>query len=454
MMEHQGLQLIDLDTIFKTIRDMSVKSFNSREYWPKWERYLRSENNHSKILTDPAFLIRFANDFADGFNFLKTKFGDEYGKYIFDEEVLDSAIRKEKGNWNHFSEEQKKSFELQYEFYYGSPARRRELRLELQKLKRKEAATAAKDDDIDVSNQEFDAFDDEKGIGKSAGEAMEKAKKVAKESERKESESEAAKENKEEVNEQSSETAKPTEDVRPPVTENPEEKAEQKEPAQSAAPSDSTLPPPNDPSEKGKEESEETKPAPPTTDTSTTNKLEEKTEKVSQSAALTPTPEANELFQQKILNDHLRHRLQSLEEELFNLRDERKNLEDEKKKLEEEKGKLKDEKGEAELGSNLQMQNLRSRIERLNLQLTDANKHRTELEENKIQQDLKLDEMTNELNETKKKLLVLENSKQVVSEKELSESFQHAITQTSRIVLYCTALAVASIFLVIFAFVR
>jgi chromosome segregation ATPase len=110
-------------------------------------------------------------------------------------------------------------------------------------------------------------------------------------------------------------------------------------------------------------------------------------------------------------------------------------LRSERKELEDEKGKLKDEKGKAELGSNLQMQSLRSRIERLNLQLTDANKHRTELEENKIQQNLKLDEMTNELNETKKKLLVLENSKQVISEKELCESLQYATTQTSRIVL-------------------
>ncbi|MDU4203384.1 MAG: hypothetical protein E7I13_06615 [Negativicoccus succinicivorans] len=453
MMEQQA-QAANYDEIFKDLNAIMTNGFNSLAYWPKWEKYLRTENNYSKILTDPAFLIRFANDFADGFNFLKTTFGDEYGEYIFDEEVLDSAIRKTKKNWNHFSDEQKKVFELQYEFYYGSREDRKELRLKLKELKRKAEAETVKDDDNDISDQKFEKFDDEKGLGRSTEDAMEKAKEVEKEGKRKESESESAKENKEEVNEQPSEDIKPTEDVKSPAPEALDEKAEQKEPAQSASPSDSTPPPSNDASENGKEEVAETKVAPPTTDTSTKNESEEKQEKVSQNVPLAPAPEANELFRQKILNDHLRHRLQSLEEELFNLRDERKELEEEKKKLEEEKGKLKDEKGEAKLGSNLQMQNLRSRIERLNLQLTDANKHRTELEENKIQQNLKLDEMTNELNEAKKKLLVLENSNQVVSEKELSESFQHAITQTSRIVLYCTALAVASIFLVIFAFVR
>ena len=442
MMEQQA-QAANYDEIFKDLNAIMTNGFNSLAYWPKWEKYLRTENNHSKILTDLAFLIRFANDFADGFNFLKTKFGDEYGKYVFDEEVLDSAIRKEKGNWNHFSDEQQKLFEMQYQFYYGSPTKRQELRLKFQQLQREAEKEAAKDDDADVSNKEFETFETGKENGKSTEEAMQKAKEVEKEAE-------SAKENNEEKNQKEMENSVT-------VPETPEEKAEQKEPAQSASPSDSTPPPSDDASEKGKEEAAETKVAPPTTDTSTKNESEEKEEKqekVSQTASVTPTPEANELFQQKILNDHLRHRLQSLEEELFNLRDERKELEEEKKKLEEEKGKLKDEKGEAKLGSNLQMQNLRSRIERLNLQLTDANKHRTELEENKIQQNLKLDEITNELNEAKKKLLVLENSNQVVSEKELSESFQHAITQTSRIVLYCTALAVASIFLVVFAFVR
>lgn len=438
MMEQQRGS-IDYDAILNKLEEINSKNFSSRVYWQEWEKYLRTENNHSGILTDTAFLIKLANERADGFHFLKARFGDEYGEYIFSQDVLDGALRKSKDNWQHFSDEQQKLFEMQYQFYYGSAAKRQELRLKFQQLQREAEKEAAKDEDTDVPNKKFDTFDDEKENGKSTEEAMQKAKEVEKEDERKEAES--AKENNEEKNQKEMENSVT-------VPETPEGKAEQKEPAQSVFPSDSTPPPSNDASEKGKEEAAETKVAPPTTDTSTKNESEEKEEKQEkQNVPLAPAPEANELFRQKILNDHLRHRLQSLEEELFNLRDER-------KELEEEKGKLKDEKGKAKLGSNLQMQNLRSRIERLNLQLTDANKHRTELEENKIQQNLKLDEMTNELNEAKKKLLVLENSNQVVSEKELSESFQHAITQTSRIVLYCTALAVASIFLVIFTFVR
>lgn len=437
MMEQQT-RSVDYDAILNKLEDINAKNFSSLVYWREWEKYLRAENNHSGILTDTAFLMKLANQRADGFHFLKARFGDEYGEYIFSQDVLDGALRKSKDNWQHFSDEQQKLFEMQYQFYYGTAAKRQELRLKYQQLQREAEKEAAKDEDADVPNKKFDTFEAEKENGKSTEEAMQKAEKVEKEEERKEAES--AKENNEEKNQKEMENSVT-------VPERSEEKAEQKEPAQSASPSDSTPPPSNDASENGKEEVAETKVAPPTTDTSTKNESEEKEEKVSQNAPLATAPEAKELFQQKILNDHLRHRLQSLEEELFNLRDERKELEEEKKKLEEEKG-------EAKLGSNLQMQNLRSRIERLNLQLTDANKHRTELEENKIQQNLKLDEMTNELNEAKKKLLVLENSNQVVSEKELSESFQHAITQTSRIVLYCTALAVASIFLVIFAFVR
>lgn len=447
MMEQQTGS-IDYDAILNKLEEINANNFSSRVYWQEWEKYLRAENKHSGILTDLAFLTKLANKRADGFHFLKARFGDEYGEYIFNQDVLDSALRKNKENWQHFSDEQQKLFEMQYEFYYGSPAKRQEIRLKLQQLQREIDKEAAKDEDADVPNKKFDTFEDEKENGKSTEEAMQKAKEVEKEDERKEAES--AKENNEEKNQKEMENSV----TAPESTENPEEKAEQKEPAQSASPSDSTPPPANDASEKGKEEAAETKVAPPTTDASTKNQSEEKEEKVSQGAPLAPAPEANELFQQKILNDHLRNRLESLEEELFNLKDERKDLEDEKKKLEEEKGKLKDEKGKAELGSNLQMQNLRSRIERLNLQLTDANKRRAELEENKLQQNLKLDEMTNELNEAKKKLLVLENSNQVISEKELSDSLQHAITQTSRIVLYCTALAIASIFLVVFAFVR
>lgn len=446
MMEQQRGS-VDYDAILNKLEEINSKNFSSRVYWREWEKYLRAENNHSGILTDTAFLMKLANERADGFHFLKARFGDEYGEYIFSQDVLDGALRKSKDNWQHFSDEQQKLFEMQYQFCYGSPATRQELRLKFQQFQREAEKEAAKDEDVDVPNKKFDTFEDEKENGKSTEEAMQKAKEVEKEDTK---EAESAKENNEEKNQKEMENSVT-------VPERSEEKAEQKEPAQSASPSDSTPPPSNDASENGKEEVAETKVAPPTTDTPTKNESEEKEgkqEKVSQNVPLAPAPEANELFRQKILNDHLRHRLQSLEEELFNLRDERKELEEEKKKLEEEKGKLKDEKGEAKLGSNLQMQNLRSRIERLNLQLTDANKHRTELEENKIQQNLKLDEMTNELNEAKKKLLVLENSNQVVSEKELSESFQHAITQTSRIVLYCTALAVASIFLVIFAFVR
>lgn len=435
----------DYDAILNKLEEINAKNFSSRVYWQEWEKYLRAENNHSGILTDTAFLMKLANERADGFHFLKARFGDEYGEYVFNQDVLDSALRKNKDNWQHFSDEQQKLFEMQYQFYYGSPAKRQELRLKFQQFQIEAEKEAAKDEDVDVPNKKFDTFEDEKENGKSTEEAMQKAKEVEKEDERKEAES--AKENNEEKNQKDMENSVT-------ISEIPEEKAEQKEPVQSASPSDSTPPPSNDASEKGKEEVAETKVAPLTTDTATKNESEEKEEKqekVSQNVSLAPTPETNELFQQKILNDHLRHRLQSLEEELLNLRNER-------KELEEEKGKLKDEKGKAELGSNLQMQSLRSRIERLNLQLTDANKHRTELEENKIQQNLKLDEMTNELNETKKKLLVLENSKQVISEKELCESLQYATTQTSRIVLYCTGLAIASIFLVIFivifAFVR
>ncbi len=441
MMEQQRGS-VDYDAILNKLEAINSKNFSSRVYWQEWEKYLRAENNHSGILTDTAFLMKLANERADGFHFLKSRFGDEYGEYIFSQDVLDGALRKSKDNWQHFSDEQQKLFEMQYQFYYGTAAKRQEIRLKYQQFQREAEKEAAKDEDVDVPNKKFDTFEDEKENGKSTEEAMQKAKEVEKEDERKETES--AKENNEEKNQKEMENSVT-------VPERSEEKAEQKEPAQSASPSDSTPPPSNDASENGKEEVAETKVAPPTTDTSTKNESEEKEEKVSQNASLAPTPEANELFQQKILNDHLRHRLQSLEEELLNLRNERKELED-------EKGKLKDEKGKAELGSNLQMQSLRSRIERLNLQLTDANKHRTELEENKIQQNLKLDEMTNELNEAKKKLLVLENSKQVISEKELCESLQYATTQTSRIVLYCTGLAIASIFLVIFivifAFVR
>lgn len=441
MMEQQT-RSVDYDAILNKLEEINSKNFSSRVYWQEWEKYLRAENNHSGILTDTAFLIKLANERADGFHFLKARFGDEYGEYIFSQDVLDGALRKSKDNWQHFSDEQQKLFEMQYQFYYGSPAKRQELRLKFQQFQREAEKEAAKDEDVDVPNKKFDTFEAEKENGKSTEEAMQKAKEVEKEDERKEAKS--AKENNEETDPKEMENSVT-------VPERSEEKAEQKEPAQSVSPSDSTPPPSNNASEKGKEEVAETKVAPPTTDTSTKNESEGKEEKVSQNVPLAPAPEANELFQQKILNDHLRHRLQSLEEELLNLKNER-------KELEEEKGKLKDEKGKAELGSNLQMQSLRSRIERLNLQLTDANKHRTELEENKIQQNLKLDEMTNELNETKKKLLVLENSKQVISEKELCESLQYATTQTSRIVLYCTGLAIASIFLVIFivifAFVR
>ncbi|MDU1056658.1 MAG: hypothetical protein E7A37_06400 [Negativicoccus succinicivorans] len=442
MMEQQRGS-VDYDAILNKLEAINSKNFSSRVYWQEWEKYLRAENNHSGILTDTAFLMKLANERADGFHFLKSRFGDEYGEYIFSQDVLDGALRKSKDNWQHFSDEQQKLFEMQYQFYYGTAAKRQEIRLKYQQFQREAEKEAAKDEDVDVPNKKFDTFEDEKENGKSTEEAMQKAKEVEKEDERKETES--AKENNEEKNQKEMENS-----VTAP--ERSEEKAEQKEPAQSASPSDSTPPPSNDASENGKEEVAETKVAPPTTDTSTKNELEEKEEKQEkQNVPLAPAPEANELFRQKILNDHLRHRLQSLEEELLNLRNERKELED-------EKGKLKDEKGKAELGSNLQMQSLRSRIERLNLQLTDANKHRTELEENKIQQNLKLDEMTNELNEAKKKLLVLENSKQVISEKELCESLQYATTQTSRIVLYCTGLAIASIFLVIFivifAFVR
>lgn len=441
MMEQQT-RSVDYDAILNKLEEINSKNFSSRVYWREWEKYLRAENNHSGILTDTAFLMKLANERADGFHFLKARFGDEYGEYIFSQDVLDGALRKSKDNWQHFSDEQQKLFEMQYQFYYGSPAKRQELRLKFQQFQREAEKEAAKDEDVDVPNKKFDTFEDEKENGKSTEEAMQKAKEVEKEDERKEVES--AKESNEETDPKEMENSVT-------VPEEPKEKAEQKEPAQSASPSDSTPPPSNDASEKGKEEVAETKVAPDTSTKNESEEKEEKQEKVSQNVSLAPTPEANELFRQKILNDHLRHRLQSLEEELLNLRNER-------KELEEEKGKLKDEKGKAELGSNLQMQSLRSRIERLNLQLTDANKHRTELEENKIQQNLKLDEMTNELNETKKKLLVLENSKQVISEKELCESLQYATTQTSRIVLYCTGLAIASIFLVIFivifAFVR
>lgn len=432
MMEQQT-RPVDYDAILNKLEDINAKNFSSLVYWREWEKYLRAENNHSGILTDTAFLMKLANERADGFHFLKARFGDEYGEYIFSQDVLDGALRKSKDNWQHFSDEQQKLFEMQYQFYYGTAAKRQEIRLKYQQLQREAEKEAAKDEDTDVPNKKFDTFEVEKENGKSTEEAMQKAKEVEKEDERKEAES--AKENNEETDPKEMENSVT-------VPERSEEKAEQKEPAQIASPSDSTPPPSNDAPEKGKEEIAETKES---------EEKEEKQEKISQNVPLAPTPEANELFRQKILNDHLRHRLQSLEEELLNLRSERKELED-------EKGKLKDEKGKAELGSNLQMQSLRSRIERLNLQLTDANKHRTELEENKIQQNLKLDEMTNELNETKKKLLVLENSKQVISEKELCESLQYATTQTSRIVLYCTGLAIASIFLVIFivifAFVR
>jgi hypothetical protein len=151
---------------------------------------------------------------------------------------------------------------MQYQFYYGTAAKRQEIRLKYQQLQREAEKEAAKDEDTDVPNKKFDTFEVEKENGKSTEEAMQKAKEVEKEDERKEAES--AKENNEETDPKEMENSVT-------VPERSEEKAEQKERAgTNRIPRRILRPPPsNDAPEKGKEEIAETKVAPPTTDTST-----------------------------------------------------------------------------------------------------------------------------------------------------------------------------------------
>lgn len=445
---------IDYDKIFEKIDEIGAQSFSRYVYWPKLEEYLRKENSQSKILTDFAFLDRFVNVRADGFHFLKATFGEEYGEYIFDEEVLDSALRKTKDNWQHFPEDKKELFELEYQVYYGNSNERREARKTIQELKKKETSVAA--DDEDIPDKKFDTYETEIMNGTSKEEAMKKAEESENEKEQSEKQAEPMQTDSADMTQktetESAAADKETSDT-PPEEPAPDTTPPQNPPTDSDSKEESQVdnpPKKDDPQEPAPDSQATTQPAPEqpqnpsmrkeTIDAAREQKITPKgyiSERMRSSRPLRPLRRMQEDNQpQQQMLDYLRQQKRTLEDSLAQMQD---NLDQQKENL----LRLQEDKIARD-----------GKIDRLVGQLDDARKHRAELEEVKMKQDVELQRITGELATTRSELEDLKRANHLQSQDSLSSTLENAITQTSRIVLYCTVLAIASIFLVIFAFLR
>lgn len=420
---------IDYDKIFNKISSLVSEGFSRKVYWPKWENFLRQENQNSQILTDSAFLIRLVNERDDGFHFLKATFSNEFGEYIFDEEILDAALRKNKENWQHFSDDKKEEFELEYQLYYGNSKTRHELRKKIQELK--ETKKKSDDDDEDISDKQFETYENERMNGSSEEEALKKAQDTGNS------------EQKEENMSPNVITASPTNTQKKDL-ESSESKVKSSitEPSENQSQSTTKDMPPTNPNESEKTNindlPENQQPTVSKSDPQTVAQPTTSSKQIQDPPTDNITPRG--FISERMRNrpprrlrqaqddsgrqmlDHLRQQVRSLEDTVFRMKEEKINRE--------------------------------GKIEKLTTQLTDARQHRSELEEIKIKQEIELQRVNNELVTTKSELEDLKRSNHFKSQDSLSGTLENAITQASRIVLYCTALAIASIFLVIFAFLR